>query len=422
MRTFVLAAALRTAHGAACTQLCPGFLPEDCSCTDAGDWAMWVCTSRQGVFQSQAYFCSQPTCGCNGGDGPIDDVGDSEPTQATTSRPPAAPVPSPPAPQPGGGQNAAGGARQLLFKNACPQSVVVKYSQGGHRFNQYLATLEPSGGSHVFDIQGQADKGAWVFSPFFADIHPSDRDVCPPDFCHGWSLSKPRQGYDWTNGPQYAAVCNPNIPACCGKHTPGYDAATGDCPGVNDMTWGTEVEFTFDGWGGIDSFDISTNFNLEGGAYFNIPVALSAVDGDAPLKGCNNAHGEVQWPIECLRADCTTAYQTPTDEEGNGAQLQCPAGSSPSYVVEFCPRGEQPLQGLSDAALPPLGARASGSPLASSSAAGPGVLLSVMCSLLLSASATAAWRRRQPRGCGSDADEEETELLHAGERLLLHGL
>merc|ERR1712129_284300 len=80
----------------------------------------------------------------------------------------------------------------------------------------------------------------------------------------------------------------------------------------------------------------------------------------APLRGCNNAHGEVQWPWECLEADCKTAYQDPTDSQGNGAQLQCPAGagSSTSYLVEFCPGGVAPLQGLSDAFLPHLNAHA----------------------------------------------------------------
>merc|ERR1719422_1077554 len=123
------------------------------------------------------------------------------------------------------------------------------------------------------------------------------------------------------------------------------------------MTWGTEIEFTFDETGGIlDSFDISTNFKnpVGGNVFFNIPVALTATAGGAPLGTCNNAKGTIQWPVECLQAHCTTAYQDPRDKAGNGAQLQCPAGSSSatSYTVEFCPGGLGPLQGLSDAATP----------------------------------------------------------------------
>ena len=48
-----------------CTDTCPGFVEDDCRCHDAGAWAMWVCTKKAGVSQTQPWFCSQPSCQCN---------------------------------------------------------------------------------------------------------------------------------------------------------------------------------------------------------------------------------------------------------------------------------------------------------------------------------------------------------------------
>jgi len=55
---------------AICTVPCPGFVQGDCLCHDAGPWAMWICMKKDGAFQAQPWFCSQPTCGCNGGGNP----------------------------------------------------------------------------------------------------------------------------------------------------------------------------------------------------------------------------------------------------------------------------------------------------------------------------------------------------------------
>lgn len=415
MLVVVLAALVSAVGGAECTQLCPGFQPDDCSCTDTGEWAMWVCPSLGGVHQSKPYFCSQPTCGCNGGDRPIDVGATLESTTpaiiAPATAPPATASPVRPTAGPRPGSHSGyPAARQVLFKNSCPQSVVLKYSQGGNLYNQFLATLDPVGGEHIFDIESQQDKGAWVFTPYFAEAKPSDREICTPDYCNAWALSNPRQGQDWISGKHYAAICNPSIPACCGKRTPGYDAATGDCPGVNDMTWGTEVEFTFDGTGGtVDSFDISTNFKLEGGVYFNIPVGLTAMSGGIPVSDCNHFGGMVEWPYECLQADCTTAYQDPTDMAGNGAQLQCQAGigRQTSYIVEFCPGGAAPIVGFSDAAAPPRYARTG----SWDSASVVVVALRPALMLMLLGSALAMlrqwrWRAQQPH----DLEAEEAPL------------
>jgi len=48
-----------------CTELCTGFVEEDCRCHDAGEWAMWICSKKAGVSQSNPWFCSQPSCQCN---------------------------------------------------------------------------------------------------------------------------------------------------------------------------------------------------------------------------------------------------------------------------------------------------------------------------------------------------------------------
>jgi len=55
------------ADTAICAVPCPGFIDGDCQCHDAGPWAMWICTKKDGLLQEQPWFCSQPTCGCNGG-------------------------------------------------------------------------------------------------------------------------------------------------------------------------------------------------------------------------------------------------------------------------------------------------------------------------------------------------------------------
>jgi len=52
---------------AVCAVPCPGFVQGDCRCHDAGPWAMWICTRKGGALQAQPWFCSQPTCQCNGG-------------------------------------------------------------------------------------------------------------------------------------------------------------------------------------------------------------------------------------------------------------------------------------------------------------------------------------------------------------------
>lgn len=110
------------------------------------------------------------------------------------------------------------------------------------------------------------------------------------------------------------------------------------------MTWGTLVEFTFNGNGGIqDFFDFSTNFKESrgGNVFFNIPAAVTAHSGGVPLTTCGNQKGKLEWPVACLAADCPTAYQDPRDRAKKGAQLLCPAGegSETSYTVEFCPGG-----------------------------------------------------------------------------------
>jgi len=48
-----------------CTELCTGFVEEDCRCHDAGEWAMWICSKKAGVSQTNPWFCSQPSCQCN---------------------------------------------------------------------------------------------------------------------------------------------------------------------------------------------------------------------------------------------------------------------------------------------------------------------------------------------------------------------
>jgi len=48
-----------------CTELCTGFVEEDCQCHDAGDWAMWICSKKAGASQTNPWFCSQPSCQCN---------------------------------------------------------------------------------------------------------------------------------------------------------------------------------------------------------------------------------------------------------------------------------------------------------------------------------------------------------------------
>jgi len=65
----VLLLALRGADAAHCPRLCHGFWWSDCKCDDHGAWAMWVCKHKQGRRQSWPYFCSQPSCRCQGGSG-----------------------------------------------------------------------------------------------------------------------------------------------------------------------------------------------------------------------------------------------------------------------------------------------------------------------------------------------------------------
>mmetsp|Transcript_79609 Transcript_79609/g.153884 ORF Transcript_79609/g.153884 Transcript_79609/m.153884 type:complete len:333 (-) Transcript_79609:347-1345(-) len=72
MYSFLLALSVvaPVVDSAVCTALCSGFVQGDCRCHDAGPWAMWICTRKGGVVQAQPWFCSQPTCGCNGGSNP----------------------------------------------------------------------------------------------------------------------------------------------------------------------------------------------------------------------------------------------------------------------------------------------------------------------------------------------------------------
>jgi len=162
----------------------------------------------------------------------------------------------------------------------------------------------------------------------------------------GLEVTKPAQGEQWLGdvNQQYAAVCNPwisgrdGVVACCSPSTPGYDAAAGNCAGINDGGWGTLFEAMFDSWGGLDFINFSTNFKNtdQGFVFFNIPTSMTSTTSCA-----NSATQSVEMPWQCLSADCDTAYQSPEDSEQNGAQLSC--SSAGSYEIEYCPGGQMPF-------------------------------------------------------------------------------
>mmetsp|Transcript_71731 Transcript_71731/g.181226 ORF Transcript_71731/g.181226 Transcript_71731/m.181226 type:complete len:272 (-) Transcript_71731:411-1226(-) len=221
--------------------------------------------------------------------------------------------------------------RSLTFVNSCPEPLAVTGSEDAY------TRLAP-GASHVMDI-GQMGSTNMRFTPYFL---PGDSYLCPEDACSGWRVTNPGRGSQWIGGmnPHYAAVCNPDLSGragvvgCCSKESPEYNAATGNCPNINNGGWGSLFEVSFDAWGGLDFLDFSTNFVNpdQGYVFFNIPMSLTS------LASCSNG-GSLRW--QCLAADCNTAYQSPEDTEHNGAQLSCP--SSASYRIEYCPGGMMPF-------------------------------------------------------------------------------
>ena len=232
-------------------------------------------------------------------------------------------------------QAAATGAYNIVFKNSCAKPIQVKYKAASAP--QIFATIAP-GASATWDSPNMPTQ-ALAFTPYYAP-----EDSCSVD-CKEWGkvLTRPRQGYQWMGAnAQYAAVCNPVLSddgnplsnACCSKANPNYNAATNDCPGINDMGWGTLVEFSLATPSfNLDSMDLSTNFlqTDNGPVFFNIPVSVSANNNQ-----CNNSKtSSVQFPLVCADASCNVAYQSPEDKENNGAQIQCPPQTS--YVVNFCP-------------------------------------------------------------------------------------
>ena len=280
----------------------------------------------------------------------------------------------------------------LTFKNSCPYDVLIKYKTGCPHTtdgapcfgtqpailtqNQQPVRLAPNGVTAAFDLatDSQLNNGQGLVFVGYLVQDPTDalagKDFCPMDtrggVCGGWGtqpINNSPQSWIGGDNPKYAAFCNPknlgnSQTGCCQDKSPDfnnwavvYDQTTSDCVNYDqhqvnilDMTWGTHFELTTaSGATTFDSLDISTNFKLPGAGnvFFNIPVSITATASSAQPHNCWHSvagqQQDVQFPYQCLTADCTNAYQTPTDAEQNGAQLQCNPGTS--YTVEYCPGG-----------------------------------------------------------------------------------
>jgi len=219
-------------------------------------------------------------------------------------------------------QGRALGGRRLRFRNGCPAALVVVGPGGG-----------PLGPGETLSVAiASVPKSGARWTPYFA----GSAGLCSDGLCAKWHATIPARGSQWLGeNARYAAVCNPFTKACCSTSSPGYDHSTGNCPSINTGGWGSLFEASFDSWSGKDFVDFSTNFKNtdRGPVFFNIPMAMTAT------AGCSN--GQAGASLQCLSADCRTAYQSPEDSEHNGAQLACDA--SASYTVEYCPGGRMPF-------------------------------------------------------------------------------
>lgn len=247
----------------------------------------------------------------------------------------------------------------VTFVNQCSKNVMVKYryhdtATGRDILPAVFGTLSPRGGSQQFQVTPDGPRAALNFVSYFVGAPGKSEAICPD--CTQWNIGNMPFSSStwWANGAnaKYAAFCNPALAAqklsyaCCDARNPSYNAALNDCvnnlgnANVNDMGFGTHVEFTFSTpTFAQDSIDISTNYNT-GNIFYNIPVSISSTQQcNHAAPGTTNNMVPVPFPWACNGADCKTAYQTPTDVELNGAQIQCPGNGATSYTVTYCPAG-----------------------------------------------------------------------------------
>ena len=239
-------------------------------------------------------------------------------------------------------------AGQVTFVNRCAVSLTLRSS------GPALGTLRANGGSVSVNFSKFHQGGQNVVMPY-----PSTSAAqCPAAYCDGWTdlFGRPpgrdpiqREGYMWdVPNRTYAAYCNPSLSGrgicaqqqnCCG---PGM---------VQDGTFGTTWEFTPNGANSLDYPDLSTNYGsgptspphlcpypanpndcvtTAANIFFNVPIKWST---NMPCSF--SSAGTQVMGLECLTANCTDAYQHPTDDK----QCACSHSASRGYLVEFCPAG-----------------------------------------------------------------------------------
>jgi len=235
-------------------------------------------------------------------------------------------------------------AGQVTFLNSCAVSLSFKSS------GPAVEMLAANGGTVSIPVASFNQGGQNVIMPY-PDTSASQ---CPAAFCDGWTAlggapgTTQREGFMWDSpNDVYAAYCNPNLSGrsicaqqqnCCG---PGM---------VQDGTFGTTWEFTPAGGNGLDYPDLSTNYgsgpmsppNLcpTGGPddcvsaaaniFFNVPIQWTT------NMACSfTSAGTQVMGLECFTADCSDAYQHPTDDK----QCSCTSSTQRGYLVEFCPAG-----------------------------------------------------------------------------------
>jgi hypothetical protein len=287
----------------------------------------WI-REAQGAAFAVVFLAVVGCIGCSGGgSGAAGDDGD-------IGAPAPAPAPSP--------TIAAG---MVTFVNDCSVSLTL-LSNGSS-----LGTLSEGGGQLAMAISSFAQGGPNVVMPY-----PNTTSAqCPNSYCDGWTAlggapgTKQREGYMWTgDNATYAAYCNPNL---SGR---GICAQQDNCCGpqmVQDGTFGTTWEFTPNGANSLDYPDLSTNYgsgpmsppplcpypqnpndcvSAAANIFFSVPIQWTT------NMTCSFTSAQTQvMGLQCFTADCSDAYQTPTDDK----QCECPSSPDRGYLVVYCPPG-----------------------------------------------------------------------------------
>lgn len=239
-------------------------------------------------------------------------------------------------------RSAAQDAGQVKFVNSC------KYSLTVNSTGPQLGTLAAGGQKSVaISSFNQGGQNRIIVYPNLPD------NQCPN--CDGWTDlggppgTKQREGWMWEgNNAKYAAYCNPSLSGrgiCAQQH---------NCCGtgmVQDGTFGTHFEFTPKGTPTNDFVNLSTNYgsgphsppNLcPVGAPDNCVDKAAVIFYNVPIQWTTNQNcsfstkGTQVKSGKCLAANCSDAYQHPTDDK----QVACPVSASRGYVVTYCPDGD----------------------------------------------------------------------------------